>query len=85
MDGSQDTSADQSPVPPRRQAVAAPDSTSERAPVSWQELVAVGSIVLLAEVTLYRGHGYAGCALFFLLAPAFLLAGMKSWRQTPSV
>ncbi|MDA1050876.1 MAG: DUF4173 domain-containing protein [Planctomycetota bacterium] len=74
-----------SAVPPLRQETVRAVSASDQALVTWRELAAVGSIVLLADVTLFHGHGYAGCALFFLLAPALLLAGMKSWCQSVSV
>ena len=54
------------------------DSPLEPSSVAWRELAAVGAIVLLADVTIYRGHGFAGCVAFFLLGPAALLAGMRS-------
>ncbi|HUG71182.1 MAG TPA: DUF4153 domain-containing protein [Pirellulaceae bacterium] len=91
MDGTQDSSIHESmrasagAVPPRRQEAVHSVSANERPVVAWRELVAVGSIVLVADVTLFRSHGYAGCAVFFLLAPALLLAGMKSRSQSISV
>ncbi|MBI2480926.1 MAG: DUF4173 domain-containing protein [Planctomycetia bacterium] len=72
-------------TPPRRQVMARTDSTGELPLVTWRELAAVGGMVLLADLTLFRGHGYAGCALFFLLAPVLLLAGMKSRSRSTSV
>lgn len=44
-------------------------------PVGWRELVAVLLLVVLADVTIYRGHGYAGAALWFALAPLGLALG----------
>ncbi len=44
-------------------------------PVSWRELAAVLLMVVLADLTIYRTHGFAGIALFFAVAPAFLLLG----------
>ncbi|MFN0198680.1 MAG: DUF4173 domain-containing protein [Planctomycetaceae bacterium] len=41
-------------------------------PVTFRELLGVLSLVVLGDQTIYRGHGYAGYALLFLLAP-FLL------------
>jgi len=72
-------------VPPLRHETVRAVSTSDPPPVTWRELAAVGGIVLVADITLFRGHGYAGCALFFLLAPALLLAGMKLWCHSISV
>ena len=37
-----------------------------------RELVAVGSLVVLADLTLFRGYGYAGAALLLALAPVLL-------------
>ncbi|MBC8355340.1 MAG: DUF4173 domain-containing protein [Planctomycetes bacterium] len=89
MDGEQEPKVFSNPasaagvVPPRRQAPEIAIDTRDN-PVTWRELAAVGSIVLLADLSLFRGHGYAGCALFFLLAPGLLLAGMKSWHRSVS-
>ncbi len=91
MDGTQDPSGQgwtepvTGAVPPLRQETAPSKPASDQPLVTWRELAAVGGIVLLADITLFRGHGYAGCALFFLLAPALLLAGMTSWRHSIGV
>lgn len=37
-----------------------------------RELVAIGGLVALADLTLFRGHGYAGVALLLALAPVLL-------------
>jgi len=42
--------------------------------------IAVLLAVVLCDVTLYRGHGYAGCALLFLLAPLVLWLGCPAPR-----
>lgn len=44
-------------------------------PVSWRELAAVLLMVVLADLTIFRTHGFAGIALFFTVSPAFLLLG----------
>jgi hypothetical protein len=45
------------------------------APVRWPEVIAVLLVVVLSDLTLYRGQGYAGCAVLFLVAPVLLLVG----------
>lgn len=73
-------------APPLRSEVVEASLVQEAAAVTWHELAVVGAMVLLADITLYNGHGYAGCALFFLLAPALLLVGMTSPRPSlPSI
>ncbi|MEO8498165.1 MAG: DUF4153 domain-containing protein [Planctomycetota bacterium] len=71
--------------PPLRRESGRATGASEPPLVTWRELAAVGGVVLLADVTLFRGHGYAGCAVFFLLAPILLLVGMKSCRRSISL
>ena len=46
-----------------------------QAPVRLREIVAVLLVVLLADVTVYRGEGFAGLALLFAVAPLLLLVG----------
>src|SRR5687767_12697552 len=43
--------------------------------VRLRELLAVCALVCLADITIFRGHGYGGLALFWLLSPALLLLG----------
>ena len=43
--------------------------------VSIRELVALGLLVLLSDVTLYRSHGFAGPAALFLIAPLLIWLG----------
>ena len=38
-------------------------------PVSWLELLSLLAIVLVADTTIYRGHGYAGWAALLAVAP----------------
>lgn len=45
-----------------------------------REVAAVLLAVVLCDVTLYRGEGFAGCALLFLLAPTVLLLGCPRAR-----
>ncbi len=88
MDGEQipdvgPTSVDRVPeAPPLRSEVVQASVVPEPTAVGWQELTVVAGMVLLADITLYNGHGFAGCALFFLVAPAMLLLGMTDARRS---
>jgi len=46
-----------------------------------REILSLGLLVTLADLTIYRGEGYAGLGLLLLLAPILLLIG--SLRRTP--
>ena len=46
-----------------------------QAPVRWREILSVVALVALADLAMYRGHGFAGYALVFLAAPGLLLWG----------
>lgn len=51
--------------------------------ITWREVVAVSLLVVLADVTIYRGAGFAADALLFALAPGLLWLGTAqrpSWR-----
>ncbi len=37
-----------------------PKSSAENPPVGWTELVVVAVAVALCDLTIFRGHGYAG-------------------------
>lgn len=41
----------------------------------WREMAVLLPVIVLADMTIYRGHGYAGCALLFAIAPLLLLLG----------
>lgn len=69
--------------------LAVPDATViARRQAPAREFVAIGGLVTLADIVLFRGQGYAGLALFFLLAPALLFLGRwgtAAWRTTTLV
>ncbi len=44
-------------------------------PVRWREIVAVLLLVVLSDLTIYRGQGFTGYAVLFLVAPLFLGLG----------
>ena len=44
-------------------------------PVTLRELLAIAFLVVLADLTIYRGLGFAGHAAFFILAPVILWFG----------
>lgn len=52
-----------------------PSNSREQPPVRPRELLAVVLLVVLADVTIYRGVGFAGHALFFVAAPVLLVLG----------
>lgn len=44
--------------------------------VLLRELIALGLLVLLSDLTLYRSHGFAGPAVFFIVAPLLIWIGI---------
>lgn len=48
---------------------------AEQPAVGWLELISLLTTVALADLALYRGHGYAGWAAIFAAAPVLLLVG----------
>lgn len=53
-------------------------------PVRWRELLAVGLLVVLCDLTIYRGQGFAGYAALFFLSPLLLAWGAYRPRLGPS-
>lgn len=51
------------------------DSAARVAVVTWRELVSVVLVVVLSDVTIFRGAGLAGYGLLFLVAPLLLMLG----------
>ncbi len=51
-------------------------------PVRGRELLAVSLLVVLSDVTIYRGQGYAGYGLLFVLAPLLMTLGTPSQRRS---
>ena len=47
----------------------------EQPPVRLREILAVVALVVLADVTIFRAHGFAGYVAFFVLAPLLFLLG----------
>jgi len=47
----------------------------EQPPVTPREILAILLLIVAADVTIYRGLGFAGYALFFLVAPLLLWLG----------
>ncbi len=47
----------------------------EQPPLAVREIIAVFSLVVLCDLTIYRGQGFAGLALLFVAAPVLLLFG----------
>ncbi len=68
-------------------SVAAP---SEQPPIVVRELIALLLIVVVCDLTIYRGRGYAGLGLLLIVAPLLLLLGLvrrkfdvSSWVLAP--
>ena len=69
----------QEPVaPPLTAAECEPQSTDfqsgliEEPPTTWREIGAMVLLVMLCDLTIYRGHGFAGYAFLFTTAPLLL-------------
>jgi hypothetical protein len=60
------------------------ESTRDQPParVDLRELLAVLGLVVLADLTIYRGHGFAGAAGLFVAATALLALGAPHRRMT---
>ena len=44
-------------------------------PVRWREILAILLLIVLSDVTIFRGSGFAGYSVFFLAAPLLLWLG----------
>lgn len=64
---------------------AAGETAGVSVPAQWREMAAVVLAVVVCDVTLYRGQGWAGYAALFLAAPALLLLGAPAPRRSASV
>ena len=72
LEGS-DVTVVSSGLPPQRPLPVA--TTNELRPLRWRELLAILLLIVLCDITMYRGQGPAGYALLFLAAPVLLLLG----------
>ena len=59
-----------------------PDHPKPIRPVSKREFLAILLLVILADLTIYRGEGYAGLTAFVVLAPFLLLIGAGKRPRT---
>jgi hypothetical protein len=57
----------------------------EQPAVRWREWLAIVLLVVLCDVTIYRGQGFAGLALLFAAAPVLLVAGSPWARRGVSL
>ncbi|MCH5377089.1 MAG: hypothetical protein JJ992_24260, partial [Planctomycetes bacterium] len=60
-------------------------SLEARPPVRLREIVALVALVVVADMTLYRGHGPAGIALLLVISPILLLLGAPRLFVRPSL
>ncbi len=51
----------------------------------WRQPAAAVSLAALADLTIYRGHGFAGLALLFALAPLLLCMGVFRLRRKTDI
>jgi len=51
----------------------------------WREIGAMILLVILCDLTIYRGHGFAGYALLFATAPLLLVLGAARRQMTASL
>lgn len=58
-------------------------ATRTEPPVRWMEWLSLILLIIVADVTVYRGHGYTGYALLLALAPAILWCGAPRERTWP--
>ena len=69
------------PPVPREPATAADEPASQARPdVKTRELLAVLGLIVLADLTIYRGYGFAGMAALFAAGPILVLLGAPRRR-----
>lgn len=54
---------------------------NEQPLLGWREAVAIVLLVVLCDLTIYRGHGFAGYALLFVASPILLVFGSPRPRS----
>lgn len=54
----------------------------EARPVDWREVLAVMVLVAISDLAIYRGRGFAGYAVLFVLSPACLALASDRGRKT---
>jgi hypothetical protein len=57
-----------------------PPPAPEPPVLRWREVLSVLLLVVLADLTVYRGQGFAGWAVLFLVVPGLLLVGSPARR-----
>jgi hypothetical protein len=68
----------------RGQPIVLHDVDSTRAVIWGRETVAALALVVLCDLVIYRGHGFAGYAVLFCLAPLLILFGATARRGGPA-
>src|SRR5262245_8570521 len=75
-----------SPIRPRKSPAPTPGlialtrSEEGSPPVGWRELVAITLLVSISDILMYRGGGFAGYALLFVVAALCLAVGKSNRR-----
>lgn len=57
-------------------------AAGEDPPATWREIGAMVLLVMLCDLTIYRGHGFAGYAFLFTAAPLLLILGAVRRKPT---
>lgn len=72
-------------VPPKVATATGRDWDIDARPINATEAVAVIALVILADATIFRSHGYAGFAALLLLAPPLILLGSAHLHRMPAM
>lgn len=72
---STDVPAESGIAPLHKEDFVRPTVVDEFAPTKWREALAIVILTVLCDLTIYRGHGFAGYGLLFFFAPALLAMG----------
>ena len=70
--------------PDSESRIETPGPSWRTTPVRWAELLCVLLIVVLCNVTIYNGHGFAGYAVLFAVLPVLLYFGVARWASDAS-
>jgi hypothetical protein len=57
----------------------------ETSPLGWRDIVVIAMLVVLCDLTVYRGNGFAGLALLLVAAPILLWLASSRVRKDRSI
>ncbi len=73
--GPAETALDAELLPVPADTTESPEHSANFNPLRWRELIALVAVVVLADLVIWRGQGFAGYAALFAAAPCLLLLG----------